>query len=141
MKRIIMLTLLGSLAVVLPIGLQQGVAQASNVGSQVTIQPQASYILADSVINVGLDVKCQGGSGNVVVDVTQSPPETPQPVAAGSGPQIVVCDGHTHTVAVTVTGFGFDAGTAWATADLTTTGSPTVVAHAQRSINIVVVTG
>jgi len=136
-----MLTLLGSLAVVLPIGLQQGAAQASNVGPQVTIQPQASYILADSVINVGLDVKCQGGSGNVVVDVTQSPPETPQPVAAGSGPQIVVCDGHTHTVAVTVTGFGFDAGTAWATADLTTTGSPTVVAHAQRSINIVVVTG
>jgi hypothetical protein len=135
-----MLTLLGSLAVVLPIGLQQGVAQADS-GPQVTIQPQASYILADSVINVGLDVKCQGGSGNVVVDVTQSPPATPAPMAAGSGPQIVVCDGQMHTVAVTVTGFGFDAGTAWATADLTTTGSPTVVAHAQRSINIVVVTG
>jgi hypothetical protein len=140
-KRIILLALLGSLAVVLPIGLQQGVAQASNVGPQVTIQPQASYILSDSVINVGLNVKCQGGSGNVVVNVTQSPPETPQPIAAGSGPQIVVCDGQMHTVAVTVTGFGFDAGTAWATADLTTTGSPTVVTHAQRSINIVVVTG
>jgi hypothetical protein len=139
-KRIIMLTVLGSLAVVLPVGLQQGVAQADS-GPQVIIQQDASYNLAGAVINVGLDVKCQGGSGNVVVDVTQSPPATPQPVAAGSGPQIVVCDGHTHTVAVTVTGFGFDAGTAWATADLTTTGSPTVVAHAQRSINIVVVTG
>ena len=139
-----MLTLLGMLAVVLPIGLLQGVAQANDQGSgpnQVTIQPQASYILADSVINVGLNVKCQGGSGNVVVMVTQSPPETPQPVAAGSGPQLVVCDGHTHSVAVTITGFGFDAGTAWATADLTTTGSPAVVTHAQRSINIVVVTG
>jgi hypothetical protein len=41
---------------------------------------------------------------------------------------------------VTVDGLGFDAGTAWATADLMN-GSPTVVAHAQRSINIVVVTG
>ena len=139
-----MLTLLGMLAVVLPVGLLQGVAKASGSSSspnQVTIQPKASYILADSVINVGLNVKCQGGSGNVVVNVMQSPPETPQLVAAGSGPQTVVCDGQTHSVAVTVAGFGFDAGTAWATADLTTTGSPAVVAHAQRSITIVVVTG
>ena len=135
-----MLTLLGSLAVVLPIGLQQGAAQASNVGPQVTIQPQASYILPDSVINVGLNVKCQGGSGNVMVDVTQSQPETPSPIAHGDGTQIVVCDGQMHTVAVTVGGFGFDAGTAFAKADLTT-GSPTVVAHAQRSIDIVVVNG
>jgi hypothetical protein len=135
-----MLTLLGMLAVVLPIGLLQGVAKADGGGPQVTIQPQASYILASSVINVGLDVKCQGGSGDVVVNVTQSPPQTPYPVAAGSGPQLVVCDGQTHRVAVTITGFGFDAGKAWATADLTT-GSPTVVAHAQRAITIVVVTG
>ena len=136
MKRIIMLTLLGSLAVVLPIGLQQGVAQADS-GPQVIIQQDASYNLAGTVINVGLDVKCQGGSGDVVVNVTQSPPETPYPMAAGSGPQTVVCDGQMHTVAVTVAGFGFDAGTAWATADLTI-GSPAVVAHAQRTITIVV---
>jgi hypothetical protein len=135
-KRISMLTLLGSLAVVLPIGLQQGVAQADS-GPQVIIQQDASYNLAGAVINVGLDVKCQGGSGDVVVNVTQSPPETPYPMAAGSGPQTVVCDGQMHSVAVTVAGFGFDAGTAWATADLTT-GSPAVVAHAQRTITIVV---
>jgi hypothetical protein len=140
-KRIRMLIVLGVLAVALPIGLLQGVAKADGGGGpQVTIQPQASYILASSVIDVGLYVNCQGGSGEVVVNVTQSPPQTPYPVAAGSGPQTVVCDGHTHSVAVTVTGFGFDAGTAWATADLMI-GSPTVVAHAQRSINIVVVTG
>jgi hypothetical protein len=136
-----MFTLLGMLAVALPIGLLQGVAQAGDEGgsppNQVSIQQYASYILAGSVINVGLDVKCQGGSGDVVVDVTQSPPETPYPVGAGSGPQLVVCDGHTHQVAVTITGLGFDAGKAWATADLTT-GSPTVVAHAQRWITIVV---
>ena len=141
MKRIRMLTVLGMLAVVLPIGLLQGVAKADDGGGpQVTIQPQAEYIIAGATIDVGLNVKCQGGSGEVVVNVTQSPPQTPYPMAAGSGPQTVVCDGQTHTVAVTVAGFGFDAGTALATADLTT-GSPAVVAHAQRSINIVVVNG
>ena len=141
MKRIRMLTVLGVLAVVLPIGLLQGVAKAnggSSLQNQVTIQPKAEYILAGGVINVGLYVKCQGGSGDVVVNVTQSQPATPYPIAAGSGPQIVVCDGQTHSVAVTVTGEGFDAGTASATADLTT---PTGGAHAQRSINIVVVNG
>jgi hypothetical protein len=138
-----MLTVLGMLAVVLPIGLLQGVAKANGGGgstNQVTIQPKAEYILAGGVINVGLYVKCQGGSGDVVVNVTQSSPATPYPIAAGSGPQIVVCDGQTHSVAVTVTGEGFDAGTAWATADLSI-GAQTDVAHAQRSINIVVVTG
>ena len=136
MKRILMLTVLGILAVALPIGLLPGVAQADS-GPQVTIQQDASYILAGSVIDVGLNVKCQGGSGDVVVNLTQSPPETPYPVAAGSGPRSVVCDGQTHSVAVTVVGFGFDAGQAWATADLSI-GSPTVVAHAQRWITIVV---
>jgi len=138
-----MLTLLSVLGVALSVGLLPGVAKANGGGgssTQVTIQPQASYILPDSVINVGLNVKCQGGSGEVVVNVTQSSPQTPYPVAAGSGPQTVVCDGQMHTVAVTVGGFGFDAGTAFAKADLTT-GSPTVVAHAQRSIDIVVVNG
>ena len=139
MKRIRMLTVLGVLAVTLPIGLLQGVAKADGGGPQVTIQPQASYNLAGAVINVGLYVKCQGGSGEVIVNVTQSPPATPYPMAAGSGPQTVVCDGQTHSVAVTATGFGFDAGTALATADLTT--DSLTSAHAQRSINIVVVNG
>jgi hypothetical protein len=135
-----MLTVLGMLAVALPIGLLPGVAQADDGGgspNQVTIQQYASYILASSVIDVGLDVKCQGGSGEVVVNVTQSPPQTPYPVGAGSGPSPVVCDGHTHPVAVTITGFGFNAGQAFATADLSI-GSPTVVAHDQRTITIVV---
>jgi len=107
----------------------------------VTIQPQASLIFTDATIDVGLYVKCQGGSGlgEVVVNVTQSPPATPYPISAGSGPQIVVCDGQTHSVAVTVSGEGFDAGTASATADLTT--DSLAGAHAQRSIKIVVVNG
>ena len=140
MKRIRMLTVLGVLAVTLPIGLLQGVAKANGGGGpQVTIQPQASYIIAGATIDVGLYVKCQGGSGEVIVNVTQSPPQTPYPMAAGSGPQTVVCDGQTHSVAVTIAGFGFDAGTASATADLTT--DSLTSAHAQRSINIVVVNG
>src|SRR6476660_5632088 len=109
-----MLALLGMLAVVLPVGLVQGAAKA-DAGPQVIIQQDASYNLAGAVINVGLNVKCQGGSGDVVVNLTQSPPETPYPMAAGSGPQVVVCDWQMHTVAVTVGGFGFDAGTAFAT--------------------------
>jgi hypothetical protein len=137
-KRIRMLTVLGILAVALPIGLLPGVAKADGGGPQVTIQEEASYILAGSVIDVALNVRCQGGSGDVVVNVMQSPPQTPFPVGAGSGPSPVVCDGQTHEVAVTVTGFGFGAGQAWATADLSV-GSPTVVAHDQRWINIVVV--
>jgi hypothetical protein len=138
-----MLTLFSVLAVALSVGLLPGIAKADGgAGSpnQVTIRPQASYIIAGATIDVGLYVKCQGGSGEVIVNVTQSPPQTPYPMAAGSGPQTVVCDGQTHSVAVTVAGFGFDAGTASATADLTTTVSPTVT-HAQRSINIVVVNG
>ena len=137
-----MLAVLGMLAVILPVGLLQGVAKASGSSSpnQVTIQPQASYVTAGFTIDVGLYVKCQGGSGDVIVNVTQSQPQTPYPVAFGSGPQVVVCDGHTHSVAVTVAGTGtFDAGTATATADLSV--GPTVVAQDQRSINIVVVTG
>jgi hypothetical protein len=137
-KRIRMLTVLGILAVALPIGLLPGVAKADGGGPQVTIQEEASYILAGSVIDVALNVRCQGGSGDVVVNVMQSPPQTPFPVGAGSGPSPVVCDGQTHEVAVTVFGFGFGAGQAWATADLSV-GSPTVVAHDQRWINIVVV--
>ena len=120
MKRIRVLGMLGMLAVVLPIGLLQGVAKADDGGPQVIIQPKASYIIAGATIDVGLNVKCQGGSGEVVVGLTQSPPQTPYPMAAGSGPQTVVCDGQSHSVAVTVAGFGFDAGTALATADLTT---------------------
>jgi hypothetical protein len=142
-KRIRMLTVLGVLAVALPIGLLPGVAMADDGGgqpNQVTIQEEASYILAGSTIDVGLNVKCQGGSGSgeVVVNVTQSPPQSPFGAGAGSGPSPVVCDGHTHPVAVTIFGFGFGAGQAWATADLSV-GTQTGVAHDQRWITIVVV--
>jgi len=133
-----MLILLGMVAVALPFGVLQGVAMATGSNlNQVTIQPNADYDFVGTQLDVGLYVKCTGGSGSVVVDVKQDPPYTPYPVGAGSGPQIVVCDGRTHTVGVTITGFGFDAGKAWATADLTT--ATLATAHAARWINIIVV--
>jgi hypothetical protein len=136
-KRIRTLTVLGTLAVALPLGLQQGVAQADSSPS-VTIDQYAEYIFAGGVIDVGLNVTCTGGggSGDVVVNVTQSSPETPFPIAAGSGPSAVVCDGRTHPVAVSVTGEGFNAGDASATADLMV--GLNAVAHDQRAITIIV---
>jgi hypothetical protein len=115
------------------------VALASgNTGTaQVTIKSPADYDFVGTTIDVALEVRCSGGSGSVIVNLNQYPPETPYPVATGSGPQIVTCDGRTRSVAVTVAGFGFDAGRAKATATLTTPSLSTV--KAQRWITIVAV--
>ena len=139
MKRIRLLILLGMVAVALPLGILQGVAKAtgSPPANTVTIEEHADYDFVGTQIDVGLRVRCTGGSGNVIVHLSQSQPETPYPAGVGSGPQIVACDGQTHTVGVTLDGFGFDAGRAWATADLTTASLGS--AHAQRWITIVVV--
>jgi len=138
-KRIRLLILLGMVAVALPLGLLQGIAKATDSppANQVTIQQYVDYDFAGTQLDVGLYVRCKGGSGSVIVNVSQSPPQTPYPVGAGSGPQIVVCDGYTHAVGVTITGFGFDAGTAKVKADLTTASGGSV--HAERWVTIVVV--
>jgi hypothetical protein len=117
MKRIRLLVLLGAVAVALPLALST--AHATGTTSSVTIHEQADYDAAGFVLDVGLNVRCYGGvNGLVDVTVEQFPPETPFPVAFGSGPFPVVCDGKTHTVAVTIVGEGFDAGRAKATATL-----------------------
>jgi hypothetical protein len=140
MKRIRLLVLLGAVAVALPLGLSAAHATGGGGGgtpaNQVTIQPYADYDFVGTQIDVGLSVRCTGGSGTVIVNVSQTPPQTPYPVGTGSGPQLVVCDGNSHAVGVTITGFGFDAGRAKATADLT---APSGNVHAERSITIVVV--
>jgi hypothetical protein len=139
MKRIRLLILLGMVAVALPLGLLQSVAKAAGTPPEntVSIDEHADYDFAGTQLDVGLNVRCTGGSGAVVVNVSQDPPESPFPVSEGSGPQFVECDGSTHSVGVTITGFGFDAGRASATADLTTGSGGS--AHAERSITIVVV--
>jgi hypothetical protein len=113
MKRIRLLILLGMVAVALPLGLLQGIAKAA--GSSVTINKYADFELSGGILDVGLHVTCTGGTGAVDVTVTQDPPEAPL-MAAGSGPQVVVCDGRSHSVGVTVGGGKFDAGKATATA-------------------------
>jgi hypothetical protein len=120
-KRIRLLVLLGMVAVALPLGVLQGVAKAtggSGTGSSVSINYYADYEFVGGILDVGLHVTCSGVSGVLDVTVTQEYPETPYVMAAGSGPQDVVCDGHSHSVAVTIGGGIFDAGKATAKATL-----------------------
>jgi hypothetical protein len=144
MTRIRLLTVLGAVALAVPLALlSSGVAAAAQATADVAIEPNAQYDIQGSILHVGLRVTCSGGAGGVVVEVTQSPPETPYPVAFGSGPNSVVCDGQAHEAAVTIFGEGFDAGTALATATLTVVDPTTLETLAtdtdQRSININVV--
>jgi|Tabmets5t2r1_1033131.scaffolds.fasta_scaffold35541_2 hypothetical protein len=140
MKRIRLLVLLSMVTLALPLGLLQGVAKATGdsytTTNSVYIQQYADYDFMGTQLDVGLYVTCKGGSGTVVVNVEQYPPQTPYPVAHGSGPQLVVCDGRTHSVGVTIDGFGFDAGSALAKAQLIT---PTGTVKTKRWIQIVVV--
>jgi hypothetical protein len=101
-----------------PVGIAN--ATGGTTGNSVSINQYADYDFVGTNIDVGLQVSCTGGSGTVDVTVSQAPPETPYPVASGTGPQLVVCDGRSRSVAVTVVGFGFDAGKAKATATLVT---------------------
>ena len=121
MKRLRLLVVLGAIALALPLGLATAKATGTTGGTgsySVSIDPYADYDLAGGNIDVKLYVRCTGAT---VADVMlqQSPPETAAPVAVGSGPQpLVVCDGQTHSVGVTVIGVGFDTGYAKATATL-----------------------
>jgi hypothetical protein len=146
MKRIRLLVLLGVVAVALPLGVTfaggAGAAGTSGTTNSVSINQYADFEDVGETLDIGLVVRCKSATGKGAVDVTvtQEPPETPYPLAAGSGPQAVVCDGRSHSVGVTIGGVFFDAGKAYATADVTTTDNPLViVAHAERTIQIRVV--
>jgi hypothetical protein len=145
MKRIRLLILLGAVAVALPLAvLSAGSAAAQPAFADVSIEPNAQYDIQGSILHVEVRAACDGGAGAVVVDVTQSPPETEFPLAFGSGPRSVVCDGTAHEVGVTIFGEGFDAGRAFATATLTVVdpnNTTQVLAQdfAQRQIDIRVV--
>jgi hypothetical protein len=137
MKRIRLLVLAAVIAAALPFGMSAaGASGGSGSGSSVTINSRADYDFVGATIDVGLNVRCSGGSGSVIVTLNQYPPETPYPVGTGSGPQIVACDGQSHSVGVTVGGFGFDEGRALAKAELI---APSGNKTASKWINIVVV--
>jgi hypothetical protein len=119
-NRIRLLIILGVIALALPFGIGAARATGTPPANAVTIQQDAQYDLDGFIIHVGLNVRCKSSTlpGQVMVDVSQAPPETAYPVAAGSGLNSVVCDGRTHAVGVTIHGEGFDAGRATATATL-----------------------
>jgi hypothetical protein len=138
MKRLRMLVLLGAIAVALPVGLTTAKAAGTSGTTEttsVTIDSTADFEFAGTQLDVGLRVRCYGGSGFVDVTVDQYPPETPVG-ASGTGAAPVVCDGKTRPVGVTIEGALYDEGRAKATATLfAPSGTPTAV----RWINIVVV--
>lgn len=117
MKRIALGVATGLAFALAPIG----TAQAASATADVTLENTAQYSVQGNILYVGVKATCTDGAGAVTVQVTQEPPETPYPVAFGSGPNAVVCDGQQHETAVTIFGEGFDAGTATATATLTVT--------------------
>lgn len=139
MKRLRLLVVLGVVAVALPLGLATAHATGTTGGTgtaSVSIDPYADYDTAGTFIDVKLYVRCTGTS---VVDVTlhQDYPETASPVTVGSGPQpLVVCDGKTHSVGVTVVGAGFDVGYAKATATVLGVPGDVVKAKATRTVYI-----
>jgi hypothetical protein len=147
MKRIRLLVLLGVVAVALPFGVvftgNAGAAGSTTGTNSVSINQYADFELSGSILDVGLTVKCTSpsGSGAVAVTVTQTAPDTPPPapVSLGSGPRTVVCDGRSHSVGVTLGGTGWDAGKAYATADLFVDNPLVPAAHAERTIQIRVV--
>jgi hypothetical protein len=141
-KRIRLLILLGMVAVALPLGLLQGVAKAtggSGSTTSVSISPTADFNTFGGQLDLLLFVRCTGVSGTADVTVTQTTPESGDPVAMGIGSNpAVVCDGQTHSVGVTVTGGLFDPGKAYAVADVTPLPGGSGPRHAERSITIFV---
>jgi hypothetical protein len=140
MKRTRLLVLLGIVAIALPLGLLHGVAGAaggsSTTATDVSIRQYADFNLNGLQLDVGLNVRCTGGLGLAKVSVTQTTPDSPHPVTGG-GTKDVVCDGQTHSVGVSVIGVLYDAGKAYATADVTSDSGGT--AHAERWITVQVV--
>jgi hypothetical protein len=139
MKRLRLLVVLGAIAVALPLGLTTakatGTSGTTNTNS-VTINQRADFEFAGTQLDVGLKVRCSGGSGVVDVWVDQYPPETPAPVGMGTGGTPVVCDGKERPVGVTVEGALYDEGRAKATATLL---APSGTKTAVKWITIVVV--
>jgi hypothetical protein len=129
MKRIRLLVLAGVIAAALPLGMTAaGATGGGGTTNSVTVDDRADFEFIGTQVDVGLKVRCSGGSGFVDVWLDQYPPETPAPVGAGTGAMPVVCDGKTRPVGVTVEGALFDEGRAKATATLIApSGTKTVV--------------
>lgn len=135
MKKMLAIGAAAAALALAPVGIANG-ATSPKSSNSVSIDYYADYDFTGTNIDVGLRVRCYGGSGTVDVLLEQAPPETPAPVGVGSGPQIVTCDGRTHAVGTTVVGAYFDVGKAKATATLI---APSGTTKAWRQVYIRVV--
>jgi len=138
MKRILAAAALAApLALVPSIAFAGGSSGGSGSYSSVSINQYADFDFAGALLDVGLLVKCSGGTGLATVSVDQDYPETWAMTGAhGTGVQDVVCDGRTHSVGVTIASAPYDAGKAYARATVT---APSGDASASRWITIRVV--
>lgn len=145
MKRVILgaaATVVAATAAVLVPQAAEATGSTGGTGDSVYIAPYADYNLSGLSLDLDLVVKCSGGpllqTGTVNGSVTQEPPETPSPVSLATGFSVVVCDGRSHSVGLTVDGAGYDDGRAKATVTLvnpntlkttTVTAPITITAH------------
>ena len=123
MKRIRLLVLAGAIAVALPFGISAVRATGSTgSGSSVSINDKADYDFVGTQIDVGLQIRCTDSTGFGTVNVTvEQAHRRPIPMAVRCPvPRPSCVTGATRSVGVTIIGAGFDAGTAKATATLTT---------------------
>jgi len=141
-KRVILgaaATAVAATAAVLVPNVAGATGSTGGTSDSVYIYPYADYNLSGASLDLDLVVKCKGPlTGTVNGSVTQQPPETPAPVTLSTGFSVVVCDGKSHSVGLTVDGIGFDDGKAKATVSLvnvnsgkttTVTAPITIVAH------------
>jgi hypothetical protein len=138
MKRIRLLVLLGVVAIALPLGVvftgAAGATGSSGTTTSVSISQTADFDTYGAHLDVNLQVRCPAGDFALAnVMVTQSNPETGVAATGDGFNDLVVCDGRTHSVGVTVTGGVFDPGQAKAIADVTTLDES---AHAEKWITI-----
>jgi hypothetical protein len=143
MKRIRLLVLAGAIAAALPFGMTAVGATGSTgstSSSYVYIQDKVDYDFAGTQLDVGFQIRCKDSSGFGAVNVTvkQTYPET-FATAFSDGPNGVVCDGRTRSVAVTTIGAGFDAGKALVTAELLTPTNPSGSKKVSKTVTVVVV--
>jgi hypothetical protein len=134
-KRLILGTVAATAAATAAVLVPQAAgATGSSGGSHVSINQYADFNFAGGQLDLGLNVSCTGGSGTVNVSVHQDYPETWAITGAdGAGAQVVVCDGRTRYVTVTIVGAPYDGGKATATAMLV---APSGNVTAKRQISI-----
>ena len=123
MKRLLGISVVLTMAILVMLaGLMLGTrtATAASTNNQLSIEENAQFVNV-TVIDVQVDVKCSGGTGNVDVGVTQTPAQSSNGVGASSkGTSSVNCDGNEQklSVEVSVTSGNFSLGRATAQAFL-----------------------